>query len=119
LELHTGDLASACDFYAQLCGWLPQEIDTGCGSYLALGLSGGIGGGIVECNTQRPLWLPYVEVDAIAEATEQAQRLGARCCSSPGRAQRVGAASSPRRPALRSPSGSRRGKRLAWACIYT
>jgi len=25
LELHTGDLASACDFYAQLCGWLPQE----------------------------------------------------------------------------------------------
>ena len=83
LELHTGDLPSACDFYAQLCGWHPQQIDTGCGSYLALGLGGGIGGGIVECNTERPLWLPYVAVDAIAEATEQAHRLGARVLLQP------------------------------------
>ena len=78
LELHTGDLSSACDFYAQLCGWLPRRIDAGCGSYLALGLGGGIGGGIVECDTKRPLWLPYVKVDEIAMATEQAHRLGAR-----------------------------------------
>ena len=78
LELHTGDLPSACDFYARLCGWLPRRIDAGCGSYLALGLGGGIGGGIVECDTKRPLWLPYVEVDEIAMATEQAHRLGAR-----------------------------------------
>ena len=78
LELHTGDLASACDFYAQLCGWHPRRIDAGCGSYLALGLGDCIGGGIVECDTKRPLWLPYVEVDEIGEATEQAHRLGAR-----------------------------------------
>lgn len=83
LELHTGDLPNACDFYAQLCGWHPQQIDTGCGSYLALGLGGGIGGGIVECDTKRPLWLPYVEVDAIAAATEQAHRLGARVLLQP------------------------------------
>jgi predicted enzyme related to lactoylglutathione lyase len=83
LELHTGDLSSACDFYAQLCGWHPQRIDAGCGSYLALGLGGGIGGGIVECDTERPLWLPYVEVDKIAEATDQAHRLGARVLLQP------------------------------------
>jgi predicted enzyme related to lactoylglutathione lyase len=83
LELHTGDLPSACDFYAQLCGWRPQRIDAGCGSYLALGLGGGIGGGIVECDTKRPLWLPYVEVDEIAMATEQAHRLGARVLLQP------------------------------------
>jgi len=77
LELHTGDLSSACDFYAQLCGWHPQQIDTGCGSYLALGLGGGIGGGIVECDTERPLWLPYVEVAQIDTATHLARQLGA------------------------------------------
>ena len=33
--------------------------------------------GIVECETQRPLWLPYVEVGAIEQATERARDLGA------------------------------------------
>ena len=47
------------------------------GSYLALELGGGLGGGIVECATERPLWLPYVEVDEIAAATERARALGA------------------------------------------
>ena len=32
--------------------------------YHALGLGGAFGGGIVECPTRRPVWLPYVEVDA-------------------------------------------------------
>jgi predicted enzyme related to lactoylglutathione lyase len=76
LELHTGDLAEAQALYAQLCGWRSERIDTGCGSYCMLELGGGIGGGIVECGTERPLWLPYVEVAEIAEATERARRLG-------------------------------------------
>ncbi len=59
----------------QLCGWRTERVDTGCGSYLALELGGGIGGGIVECETSRPLWLPYVEVAEIAEATERARPL--------------------------------------------
>jgi predicted enzyme related to lactoylglutathione lyase len=77
LELHTGDLPSACVFYARLCGWRPERIDAGCGSYLALELGRGIGGGIIECDTRRPLWLPYVRVAEIAEATDRARRLGA------------------------------------------
>ena len=36
-----------------------------------------MGGGIVECGTERPLWLPYVEVDRIDDATDCARRLGA------------------------------------------
>ena len=32
---------------------------------------------MVECGTQRPLWLPYVEVPEIAGATECARWLGA------------------------------------------
>jgi predicted enzyme related to lactoylglutathione lyase len=77
LELHTGDLPGACEFYARLCGWRPERIDAGGGSYLALELAGGFGGGIVECETRRPLWLPYVEVSEIAEVTERAHLLGA------------------------------------------
>ena len=77
LELHTGDLGRACDFYSRLCGWHSQSIDAGCGSYRALELGSGIGGGVVECETRRPLWLPYVEVDRIADATRRADRLGA------------------------------------------
>jgi predicted enzyme related to lactoylglutathione lyase len=77
LELHTGDLPGACAFYARLCGWHPQRIEVGGGTYLALELGGGFGGGIVECETARPLWLPYVEVADIAGTTEHAHRLGA------------------------------------------
>ena len=77
LELHTGDRRRAEAFYAELCGWPAERIDAGCGSYLALELGGGIGGGIVECGTERPLWLPYVEVAEIRTATDRARRLGA------------------------------------------
>ena len=77
LELHTGDLAGACAFYAQLCGWRSERIDAGHATYWALALGGGVGGGAVECETPRPLWLPYVEVAAVAEVTEQARGLGA------------------------------------------
>ena len=77
LELHTGDLPRATAFYSQLLRWRPERIHAGCGSYLAIELGGGIGGGIVECGTRRPVWLPYVEVDRIGEVTERARRLGA------------------------------------------
>jgi predicted enzyme related to lactoylglutathione lyase len=77
LELHTGDLQRAREYYGDLCGWQPERIDARCGSYLALELGGGLGGGIVECDTTRPLWLPYVEVAEIAAATERARACGA------------------------------------------
>lgn len=77
LELHTGDLPRACDLYAELCGWRPEWIETRTGSYLSLELGGGLEGGIVECPVRGPLWLPYVEVDEIAEATDRARGLGA------------------------------------------
>jgi predicted enzyme related to lactoylglutathione lyase len=77
LELHTGDLQRARSFYAELCGWRSQRIHSDCGSYLALELASALGGGIVECDTERSLWLPYVEVDKIGEVTDRARLLGA------------------------------------------
>ena len=76
LELHTGDLRGARDFYAGLCGWPSERILAGDGSYVAVDL-GGLGGGMVECGTPRSMWLPYVEVPEIAGATDRARRLGA------------------------------------------
>ncbi len=83
LELHTGDQARASAFHANLLGWRPQLIEAGSGSYLALDLGGGFGGGIVECRTERPVWLPYVEVDRIEERTEHARQLGASVLLAP------------------------------------
>jgi predicted enzyme related to lactoylglutathione lyase len=77
LELHTGDLAGARAFYAGLFGWRPERIETASGSYEALDLARGLGGGIVECPVPRSLWLPYVEVDDVAEATNRARSSGA------------------------------------------
>ncbi len=77
LELHTGNQARASAFYARLLRWRPELIRVASGSYLALELGGAFGGGIVECGTRRPLWLPYVEVDRLEEVTERARQLGA------------------------------------------
>src|SRR5205823_3564045 len=75
--LHTGDLARAGEFYARLCRWRPELIDAGSSPYLALALGGGLGGGIVECGIERPLWRPYDEVEEIGAATARASTLGA------------------------------------------
>lgn len=83
LELHTGDLSGACDFYARMCGWRPELVEAGSASYLVLGLGRGVGGGVVECGTGRPLWLPYVEVHDVRAATERATALGARVTLEP------------------------------------
>jgi predicted enzyme related to lactoylglutathione lyase len=83
LELHTGDLPGARSFCADVCGWQTEPVQTPFGSYLALELGGGIGGGIVQCPTQRPLWLPYVEVPEIREMTDRARALGANVLLEP------------------------------------
>ena len=77
LELHTGDLDGARSFYAGLCDWREERISVRGRSYLALELGGALGGGIVECAARRPIWLPYVEVPDVGEATERARDLGA------------------------------------------
>jgi predicted enzyme related to lactoylglutathione lyase len=77
LELHTGDLRGASDLYAELCGWRPDQIRTPWGSYLALEMGGGPDGGIVECTSERPVWLPYVAVPRVDVATNRARELGA------------------------------------------
>ncbi len=77
LELRTGEVRRACAFYARLLGWEAERILTGSGEYVALGLGERLEGGIVEHAGEHALWLPYVEVPDVAEATERARLLGA------------------------------------------
>jgi predicted enzyme related to lactoylglutathione lyase len=77
LELHTPDQVRASAFYAALLDWRPEVVRAAAGSYLALDTGGHLGGGIVECGTRRPLWVPYVEVDRVDRSTERARELGA------------------------------------------
>jgi uncharacterized protein len=78
LELHTRELARATAFYAEVCGWSTERITAAGRSYLALDLGGARGGGgVVECPIDRPLWIPYVHVPEVGEATDRARRHGA------------------------------------------
>jgi hypothetical protein len=83
LELQTDDLARACAFYTKLFGWRAEAICVGRNAYLTLDLGARLEGGVVERETGGSLWLPYVEVADIAEATERARGLGARVALEP------------------------------------
>jgi predicted enzyme related to lactoylglutathione lyase len=77
LELRTHNLPRACAFYTSLFGWSAETVRVDAGAYLALVLGEGFEGGVVELETERTAWLPYVEVPDIEAATERARRLGA------------------------------------------
>ncbi len=83
LELHTADGPGAADVYADLCGWRPEAVPTGHGAYLSLEMGRRLGGGIVQCTTGRPLWLPYVQVDSVVLVTDRARALGAQVLLEP------------------------------------
>jgi predicted enzyme related to lactoylglutathione lyase len=83
LELRTGNLLCACAFYTRLFGWHVEAVHTVSGDYLTLELGDRIGGGAVEHDAEHPLWLPYVEVADVAEATQRARLLGASVLLSP------------------------------------
>jgi predicted enzyme related to lactoylglutathione lyase len=76
LELRTTNLPRACSFYTRLFGWRVERIAACGGSYVALNLGRHIKGGVVEREAEHALWLPYVEVADVAEATVHARLLG-------------------------------------------
>ena len=83
LELHTPNLGRACAFYGGLLGWRPRRVEMANASYQSLDLGTALGGGVVECGTERALWLPYVEVGSVTVTTAHALALGASVTLSP------------------------------------
>jgi predicted enzyme related to lactoylglutathione lyase len=83
LELHTGNLARACGFYSRVCGWHVEKFEWGHRSYQTLNWGGGLEGGVVECGVPRSVWIPYLEVPQIGQATERARGFGAHVLLEP------------------------------------
>jgi hypothetical protein len=83
LELHTGQRQAASTFFAELLGWRTERIENRWGAYHALLVGGSLDAGIVECGTDQPRWLPYVEIVDIRAATDLARALGASVLLSP------------------------------------
>jgi predicted enzyme related to lactoylglutathione lyase len=81
LELHTGDLSAACDFYDRLLGWRPQPVGAQPWPYVSV--DAGLSAGIVQCGALAPTWIPYVGVGDVDAATDQALSLGATTLLAP------------------------------------
>jgi uncharacterized protein len=77
LELRTTNLSRACAFYTDLFDWNTDAVRAAGGTYLALDLAADIRGGVVERESGPAMWLPYVEVASIEEATNRGRALGA------------------------------------------
>jgi predicted enzyme related to lactoylglutathione lyase len=82
LELQASNLPLACAFYTRLFGWRAETLRVGGQSYVTLDLGGELDGGVVE-RGERPLWLPYVEVDDICAAAARALALGGEAVVAP------------------------------------
>src|SRR4051812_32945565 len=81
VELNTGDVAKAKQFYGSLFGWKLEDMPMpgGGGTYTMIGVGEGTGGGMLSMlppNTP-PHWLAYVGVDDVAQMTQRAKELGA------------------------------------------
>ena len=83
LELHTANLGAACAFYSRLLGWRAERVAAADGAYRSPDLGPTLSAGAVECGTDPALWLPYVEVDSVADATTRAVELGATVLLAP------------------------------------
>ncbi len=75
LELHTGDVAAAEEFYRTLLGWRTRRLTSAGRPYLSLDI--GVSAGLVECGANPAVWVPYVAVDDLEAATAVAVTLGA------------------------------------------
>jgi uncharacterized protein len=81
VELHTGDLGRAKEFYSKLFGWKLQDAPMpGGGTYTMIDVGTGTGGGMTvnQAPGAPPHWLAYVGVDDVRASTRKARELGAK-----------------------------------------
>ena len=81
VELHTGDLKRAKEFYGKLFDWKLEDAPMpGGGSYTLIQVGNGTGGGMMTgpAPGAPPQWLAYVGVDDVRASTRKARELGAK-----------------------------------------
>src|SRR5205809_3102147 len=80
VELHTGDVAKAKQFYSKLFGWKLEDMPMpGGGTYTMIEVGEGTGGGMMSAQPpgSPPRCQAYVGVDDVAASTRKAKELGA------------------------------------------
>lgn len=81
IELQTGDVTKAKEFYSTLFNWKLEDLPMpgGSGTYTMVNVGEGTGGGMMTnpCPGAPSHWLPYISVDDIAASTAKAKSLGA------------------------------------------
>lgn len=81
IELQTGDVAKAKEFYSKLFDWKLEDLPMpgGSGTYTMINVGEGTGGGMVTSPAPGvpPHWLAYIGVDDVAASTANAKSLGA------------------------------------------
>ena len=81
VELHTGDLKRAKEFYGKLFDWKLEDAPMpGGGAYTLIHPGNGTGGGMMTSPTPGvpPHWLAYVGVEDVRASTRKAKELGAK-----------------------------------------
>ena len=80
VELHTGDLKTAKEFYTKLFGWKLNDAPMPGGTYTMIDVGGGTGGGMMvnQAPGVPPHWMAYVGVDDVKASTKRAKELGAK-----------------------------------------
>jgi predicted enzyme related to lactoylglutathione lyase len=79
-ELATSDVAKAKAFYGKLFDWKLEDVPMDAGyTYTMIGVGDGTGGGMMKqmMPGAPSMWMPYVLVDDIKTATQEARSLGA------------------------------------------
>jgi hypothetical protein len=76
VELLTGDIDKAKDFYGKLFDWKLEDIPGM--DYTMVNVGEGTGGGMMKAPSPDipPQWLPYVQVKDVAKSIEKAKGLG-------------------------------------------
>ena len=81
IELQTGDVAKAKEFYSKLFDWKLEDLPMPGGSdtYTMINVGEGTGGGMMTSPAPGvpPHWLAYIGVDDVAASTAKAKSLGA------------------------------------------
>jgi uncharacterized protein len=91
MELTTPDLAKSKEFYSKLFGWKITDNDMGDSmTYSTFKPDDGPGGGMFTMPGVPNMWLPYVGVKDINEATRQATGLGAKIIRGPQEVPNMG-----------------------------
>ena len=79
VELMSTDVDKAKAFYSQMFDWELKDMDMGDMTYTTINVGHGTGGGLMKNpipNTPS-MWMPYILVDNLEDATAKARSLGA------------------------------------------